>query len=286
MSKYHKLIKYIYPLIKNIIPANKDKLRILIFHDIPPSQEIVFKRQLIWLMKNWNIITPKEFEKIIISQEEVKGKHLLITFDDGFISNRNVAENILNPMGIKALFFVISDFVDINNKSDAHKFIAEYIMPEIEVVDIPDSMNNMQWEDLQTLNQQGHTIGCHTRKHAKLSTCSLKELNEEIIDSAACIREKLGISIEHFAYPFGDIDSFSKEAMDVAVTNFKYIYSGIRGDNINLFSPYTIRRDSAAAQTKNYEYIPLDNNLLDAFLSGTVDFHYYKARKLIDSWCN
>lgn len=291
MSLHHKILTYTNPtmrLMRNVGVklgiVNNNHLRVLIFHDIPPNQEEAFQRQLAWIQRNRTIVSPEKFEKMISGEEPVIGENILVTFDDGFISNRVVAEKILNPMGIKAVFFVVSDFVEIKDRDEAHQFIAEYIMPEIEVVDIPDSMNNMQWEDLQTLNQQGHTIGCHTRKHAKLSTCSLKELNEEIIDSAACIREKLGISIEHFAYPFGDIDSFSKEAMDVAVTNFKYIYSGIRGDNINLFSPYTIRRDSAATQTKTYEYTPLDNKLLDAFLAGTADFHYSKARDIIDSW--
>jgi len=284
MSKSHAIIKYSYPLIKNIIPINKDQLRVLTFHDVPPSQETAFKQQLIWLMETWNMVTPEEFEKLIISNKKINGKHILITFDDGFISNRIVAEKILNPLGIKALFFVISDFIEIENKSEAHKFISEYIMPEIAIENIPDSMNNMQWEDLQVLESQGHTIGCHTRKHAKLSTCDLEELNDEIIGSSERIYEKLGICIEHFAYPFGDIGSFSKEALGITSEHFKYIHSGIRGNNVDLTSPYAIRRDSAAVQSKNHEYIPLDNNLLDAFLAGAVDFHYRKARNIIDSW--
>ena len=96
---------------------------------------------------------------------------------------------------------------------------------------------------------------------------------------------KLGCNIEHFAYSFGGIDSFSQEALAVAKRRFRFIYSGIRGDNVKVCSPFAIRRDTAAYRGSDNEYALFNKNLLNAFLGGTADFHYAKPRETLDSWC-
>ncbi len=49
----------------------------------------------------------------------------ILTFDDGFATNRRIADEILNPMGIQALFFVASAFVDLGERDDYRAFIAQ-----------------------------------------------------------------------------------------------------------------------------------------------------------------
>jgi peptidoglycan/xylan/chitin deacetylase (PgdA/CDA1 family) len=264
---------------------DQGRLRVLIFHDIPQSQETAFQKQLEWIQKNWTITSPEKFEKMISGENPVIDDNVLITFDDGLISNRIVAEKILNPMGIQAVFFVVSDFVEINNRDEAHQFVANHIIPGAKKEDIPQGWYNMQWSDLEALLEQGHTIGGHTKRHTRLSEgVPEDELIEELITSAACVEKNLGNQVEHFAYTFGDINSFCQDALSVASSKFKYIYSGIRGDNTKSASPLAIRRDGAAYQDANYEYALFKNNLLDAFLDGAADFRYKEARKRIDSW--
>jgi peptidoglycan/xylan/chitin deacetylase (PgdA/CDA1 family) len=292
MSAHHKLLTLANPLIQifirigiNIGILEPNQLRILIFHDIPPNQEKIFHNQLVWLQKKWTIVTPEIFEKMISGTEAIKGNNLLITFDDGLISNRIVAEKFLNPMGIKFIFFVVSDFVNIEDKEEAHQFISKHIMPDANVEDIPNNWNNMKWSDLKALLEQGHSIGGHTKRHARLSACNNEhELKIELIESADCITKKLGCEVKHFAFTFGDIDSFSKEALSIARRKYSYIYAGARGNNARSLSRHTIRRDCAAIQSEHYEYIMYNNNLLDAFLGGAADIFYRKYRKLIDSW--
>ena len=293
MLLHHRLLTYIRPVLKvqryvgmKLGTIDQGRLRVLIFHDIPPSQEAAFQKQLEWIKKNWTITSPEKFEKMISGEKSVIGDNVLITFDDGLISNRVMAEKILNPMGIQAVFFVVSDFVEINNRDEAHQFVANHIIPGAKKEDIPQGWNNMQWSDLEALLEQGHTIGGHTKRHTRLSEGVPKEeLIEELITSAACVENKLGNQVEHFAYTFGDIDSFCQDALSVASSKFKYIYSGVRGDNAKSISPLAIRRDAAAFQDANYEYALFKNNLLDAFLGGAADFRYKEPRTRIDSWC-
>jgi len=265
---------------------SKNCLRVLAYHDVPESEEIIFIDHMTWLRENWNIVTPAEFEMMILGTKPIIGNNVLITFDDGFISNKLIAEKILNPLGIKAIFFVISDFIEIKNRSKSYKFASNQIVPGSSINDIPRNWENMQWSDLAALIEQGHTIGCHTKTHVRLSDCSSKdELEVEIIRSAEKISNKLGVDINHFAFTFGNIDSFSRDALKVAKSKFDFIYSGIRGGNLGIFSPFAIRRDAVAYQLKDNKCRLFNTKLLSVFLSGFLDFMYRSAREKIDTWC-
>ena len=50
-------------------------------------------------------------------------KNILISFDDAYKSQKIVTEKYLDPLNIKALFFIVSDFVKLNSKDEAHEFI-------------------------------------------------------------------------------------------------------------------------------------------------------------------
>jgi len=293
MSIHHDILTHINPVLRIVKRVtdfvkiqNSNSLRVLIFHDIPPHQEKAFENQIHWLKMRWNIITPETFELMLSGSIPVIGNNLLITFDDGLKSNRIIAEKVLNPMGIKAIFFIISDFVSIKDKDESHKFIADYIMPNSDILSVPGNWSNMGWDDLEALLDQGHTIGGHTKTHKRLSDCTYSsELEDEIINSAVNIENRLGIDLNHFAYTFGNIQSFSELALLKAEEKFSYIYSGIRGDNCNLDAhPFVIRRDAAAYQLSNNEYILFKDKLLESFLMGFADFHYSSDRRKIDLW--
>ena len=103
MLIHHKILTYANPF-QNAIRklavstgvTSPNRLRVLSFHDIPPSEEDAFARQLNWLKKHWKINSPKEFEKLISGDVNIKGDNLLITFDDGFKNNFDVAAEILD----------------------------------------------------------------------------------------------------------------------------------------------------------------------------------------------
>ena len=265
--------------------SSQDSLRVLLYHDIPPSDQARFAEQLRWLSKSWNFISVENFSAMILGDEPIKGRNLLLTFDDGFASNRVVAEEVLNPMGIQALFFVVSDFMSLQNQEDAIDFISKNIQPGSQAKDLPKTWNNMTWTDLEALLEQGHTIGAHTKTHARLSNINIeKKLDEEIISCVDILESKLGVSIEHFAYTFGDLASFSEEALLIAKRRFRFIYSGLRGDNALYSSPYALQRDSAATQDLRSNYSVFSNSLLGSFLEGAADFKYKNDNSLMRSW--
>ena len=239
MSLHHQILTGLYYPLKltNFIGqamgiGSPHRLRVLLYHDIAPHEQDLFAAQLRWLKKSWNFVTPERFSAMVSGSESICGYNLLLTFDDGFASNRVVAEQILNPMGIKAIYFVMSDFVDIKEYHEARHFISQHTHPGMPLSDIPAHWRNMGWDDLTYLIETGHTIGAHTRTHARLSKLhQTAELEAEIIGCAETLEYRLGIEMAHFAYTFGNLASFSQSALTVARRRFKYIYTGIRGNN-------------------------------------------------------
>jgi peptidoglycan/xylan/chitin deacetylase (PgdA/CDA1 family) len=136
----------------------------------------------------------------------------------------------------------------------------------------------MTWNDLAWLLEAGHTIGSHTRKHARLS--ELKQANEleaEIIESANVIERNLGVKVEHLAYPFGDLASFSPEALGVAKQRFSFIYTGLRGDNARgAPPPWALRRDVIFPSNSF--------GLIGALLEGGADIRYARELAKYESW--
>lgn len=283
LSQLYYPLKFARKCVEFLGFDSPNSLRVLIYHDIAPNDYVNFEAQIRWLSLQWNIVSPEQFSAMKSGQEKITGKNLLITFDDGLISNRIVAENILNPLGIKALFFCVSDFINISDEKEVESFIMDRICLGWSVENVPSHWKNMKWDDLTALLEQGHTIGGHTKSHARLSEINSEfDLKNEIVASADLIESKLGIAIEHFAYTFGDLNSINQKALEVASKRFKYVYSGIRGNNIR--GNNGIYRDAAAEQDNKMNYHVFSNSLLGSFLEGVADPLYYSKRKKFQEW--
>lgn len=284
MSLQRNLLPAAYPALRalhtigrplRLVPANR--LRVLLYHDVAREDFGRLARQLSWLARRWTFVTPENFAAMVLGEAPIHGDNLLLTFDDGFASNRGVAEAVLDPMGVKAIFFVVSDFVASDTHNAARDFIGRQIIPGLSVAEMPAHWENMRWNDLSALLEQGHTIGSHTRSHVRLSGAdSASVLEDEIAESADALERRLGVKIDHFAYPFGDLGSFNQQALEVARRRYRFVYSGLRGDNGQTLLPWSLWRDSIT---------PGDSlALLGAFLEGGADWRYAKGRVIYQDW--
>lgn len=259
-----------------LIGREKDSLRILLCHNIEPNDFEWFEKNLLKLQYKWRFITPNEFEKHMSGEARLSGKCLLLTFDDGFKSNRFVAEHILEKLGIRAIFFVVTKYIDTKDINQSRSFYARNIMPGANLDQVK-KVENMNWDDLRWLVSHGHLIGSHTMTHRRLSEISKdSDLFNEINYSGNRIEEELGNSIRHFAFPFGDINSLSKNALQYVFNRYDYVYSGLRGDNAKNINNISIRRDALNPYKSNL--------ILDVFLSGAADMFYRRSRLKLDKW--
>ena len=283
MSLGHRLLELGYPLIhfansiQELTSKSIPRLRVLMYHDINPSDMKSLATHLLWLKESWDFLSPFQFEQVMQGHQRLLRNSLLLTFDDGFLSNLTVAVTILNPLRIKAIFFVIPDFIDKIEQDQSRKFIVERLRVDLESRAPLDHFKNMSWSDLSQLLENGHVIGAHSMSHESLGDGTPHNiLGREIIEAADRLESKLGTQIRHFAFPFGNFNSLSKQAFEVAMSRYRFIYSGIRGDNIPGSALRMIRRDALKPTDKR--------SLVGALLLGGADFRYRRYTQVLDDW--
>ena len=259
---------------------NNNQLRIIIFHDVLKKDEIKFQELIEYLKKNWNIISPNQFKQIITNKHlyDNNKKNILLTFDDGYKSQKLIAEKYLDPLNIKALFFIVSDFIKLKSIEDSHQFIKNNFFKTINNnCHLTSETYNMTTSDLLYLISKGHTIGGHTKTHAQLSKIQNQNtLTDEIINSTNELESKLNnYKIEDFAYTFGDLESINKGSTKMIIDNFKYLYSGLRGNNLNIRSR-VLRRD---AINFNEPF-----QVMSSYFNGYIDFLYSQRLIKLEKW--
>lgn len=276
MTLHHRILEKTYKIFEKKTNKTNDQLRVIILHDIKKSDffilKIVFEKLL---EKGWTFLSPDEFKKNLNNASLSQGKKILITFDDGYLSQYHLAKQILKPLGIKSIFFLVYDFLKISNLNQSIKFAKERLLiKKIPEADI--SQYNMSVPQAQELILDGHEIGFHTKSHPRLSSIfSEQELESEIINYSKSLCEELNLKkIDCFAFTFGDMKSISREVVQKAFDNYRYIFSGFRGNNYN--KKKLIFRDHIEPY--------FSDDLIFAFLNGYVDFYYKKNYNQVEKW--
>ena len=68
-----------------------------------------FDQQVRWLKRNFDVIAPRDIADVVRAK---RGRHVLITFDDGYADNYDHAFPILKSNGVPGTFFVATGFID------------------------------------------------------------------------------------------------------------------------------------------------------------------------------
>lgn len=94
---------------------------VLNYHRIGDGRRTVFDRglysataegfdaQVRWLKANFDVISPRDIDFVVRVR---RGRHVIITFDDGYADNYERALPILRSHGVAATFFIVTGFVD------------------------------------------------------------------------------------------------------------------------------------------------------------------------------
>jgi peptidoglycan/xylan/chitin deacetylase (PgdA/CDA1 family) len=116
--------------------------------------------------------------RVIDAQRTHKLRQPEVTFDDGHISNYELALPLLQKHRIAARFFVTSNWI---GKRPGF----------------------MDWSHLRELLSLGHQVGSHGASHQLLTHCSAAELLKEVQGSKQSIEDALGIAVHSISVPGG-----------------------------------------------------------------------------------
>ena len=213
------------------------RVHFLYTHSVPGNEEAQFRALLTELARKHTFL-PYSDAVDRIRTGNVDRPYVSFSFDDAFHSNLRTAR-ILKEFGTTGCFFVPTAFVGISTQADAES----YFRTSQHVEDIA-----MSWANLESLVDSGHEIGSHTISHPNCSTLSRPQLDHEFGESRSELETKLGVPVEHLAWPYGRFFHFSNHAREAASqAGYKSIASAERGSHLHGVEhnsqPLCIRRD-------------------------------------------
>ena len=156
---------------------------------------------------NFEDISLEFFENLldlsIKFEQKLKRKYKYIfTFDDGNLSDYQLAMPLIIKKKIRSIFFICPDLI---GKSDY-----------------------LTWSMVKEMHNYGIIIGSHSFSHKRLTLLKDDEVRFELIRSKRIIEDSIGDIVENFACPFGLYNAFTqKEAKNVGYRNFFVSNHGI-----------------------------------------------------------
>lgn len=117
-------------------------------------------------------------------------RSIALTFDDGYASVASKALPMLARFRLPAAAFVIGNRIGGDNRWPGQ-------WPSIPTMPLASAAQ------IRELAAGGFTIGSHTWSHPVLTDVDDERLAAEVDQSADRLEQQLGVSIRHFAYPYG-----------------------------------------------------------------------------------
>jgi len=155
---------------------------------------------------------------------------VVITFDDGYRDNYELAAPILAEYGVHATFFVLADMIGTDR-----------VLPWEE--HLRGRIAWMDWNQVRELHALGFEVGSHTLTHPNLGVVSGEAAWEEISESKKKLEDQLGVKADLFAYPFGRRENLTEENRDlVRRAGYRCCCSAFGGFATLTTSPFDLAR--------------------------------------------
>lgn len=183
--------------------------------EIPYEVDLkIFHEILEWLnQRNFMPLNSKQISEWFNHQDRIE-KPMVLTFDDGLMSQWEWALPVLDQFQYKGLFFIPAGLVG--------------------------SPHSMDWSELQALIHGGHEIGSHGFNHVALTALSEAELDFEISSSKKLLEDKLGRKINTFSVPRGFLNDRVHQKIQEA--GYEFIFTSRFDLNARSQSPLFLNR--------------------------------------------
>ncbi len=150
------------------------------------SAELFEKHMVALIERGYSPILISDYYDAIIRGEELPENPIAVTFDDGYLSNYEIAYPILKRLNIPATIFIVTSTVGMT--------------PESGIVSEP----HFTWEQAREMQQSGIIdIYSHSHTHRNMAHLTVPELQVELRLSKYLIEKNIGKNCFIFAYPFG-----------------------------------------------------------------------------------
>ncbi len=188
--------------------------------------------------------------KFMQNYNDLSADYVMITFDDGNLSDFEIAFPILRDFDFTAHFFVATDFVS--------------------------KKNHMDWWQIKELQKNGFIIGSHAASHKDLSRLGDKDIVYELSHSKSAIEDKLGREVDIVSMPHG---GWNKRISNIAVKcGYKAIFISMPTDKLIDSSPYILGRFDLSG---NADFDRFRNIISKKYYTCKLELMLYSIKRLI-----
>jgi peptidoglycan/xylan/chitin deacetylase (PgdA/CDA1 family) len=190
-------------------PRFTDEVPILMYHrtavDGPPAlapyrvAPDLFAAQMDALYRaGYHTIHLQQWFNALMRNEQLPGKPIILTFDDGYRDFLTAAMPVLRYYGFSATVFLVAERIGgVANWDSAYGEAAPLL----------------SWQEVHALQDAGIELGCHSAMHWPMTGMSFAELTEDTARSRAILEEGLGVTINSLAYPYGAENEFVRRTV-------------------------------------------------------------------------
>lgn len=229
----------------------RNKVTFLLFHDMSAADA---ERNFTYLKRHYNIIGLNDYLEAVHNHRILPPKALVITFDDGHISNYDML-SVIKRLQIPVTIFICSDIVgtrrhfwfrhsqEVKAKVESFKRIPN--KQRLEELEAYGFEQRKEYPDTQAL-QKEHIeemrpwvdFQSHTCFHSILPQCNDETAQKEIADSKYELENTYGLSVNALSYPNGDYSArdiqLAKEAGYMCGVTVDAGYNDLRTDRFRL----------------------------------------------------
>jgi glycosyltransferase involved in cell wall biosynthesis len=182
---------------------------VLMYHAFGPERDRyllsgrAFNRQLRLLaLLRYRVISFEELARMLREDRPPPPRSVVLTIDDGYADNREIALPILRRRRMRATLFLVSRGLGGRNGWTEEGAVAGRALLSAE------EARQIRGEELE--------IGAHTRTHPSLPDVPDGEVDAEIGGSREDLEKLLGAPVATFAYPYGRFDRRAAQAAERA----------------------------------------------------------------------
>jgi peptidoglycan/xylan/chitin deacetylase (PgdA/CDA1 family) len=175
---------------------------ILMYHafgrtDEPASRFVVpaqvFERQMRWLARRRRPVL--QLDELAARRRQSRlapAGAIVITMDDGYVDNYELAAPLLRRFGFPATVFAVSGRVGGVADWDGAGELSDRPL--------------LDWNGLRALREWRVAVGAHSRTHPRLPELDGQSATDEIAGSRTELAEQLAAPVESFSYPYGRVN--------------------------------------------------------------------------------
>ena len=157
-----------------------------------------FGRQMRWLrLARRNVLPLAEYAACRRESRLPPARSVVLTFDDGYNDNYDLAFPILQRARYPATLFLVTGSLGGRNDWDAEGELAGRPL--------------LSWREIDEMADGIVRYGAHTHRHVRLPSVDPVVAETELERSRSLLQEHLGTSIDLFAYPHGAVDDAARQ---------------------------------------------------------------------------